>query len=106
MAALLPYLALAGAAAAPELGKSIGSAASGGIQKLRDYLHFQRGGYVSGRRPVQAVLHPGELVIPRAVVNSLMNRRGMPGPKPKAAKSKTTNKKPIRKPAVPAKRRR
>ena len=107
MAAALPYLALAGAAAAPKIGEAIGDVASGAISKLRSWLHFSKGGFVAGRHPIKAILHPGELVIPRAVVASLMKRRGVPGKAP--ARKAPARKAPARKaPArkAPAKRRR
>ena len=87
MAFLLPALAAGAGAAAIPLGGAIGDAASGGIKKLREWLHFSKGGYVTGRRPVRAILHPGELVVPRAVVQSLMNRRGVPARKAPARKA-------------------
>jgi hypothetical protein len=99
MAAALPYLALAGAAAAPKIGEAIGDAASGAVSKLRSWLHFSKGGYVTGRRPIRAVLHPGELVVPRAVVSRLMKQRGKPGKAParKAPARKAARKAPARK---------
>jgi hypothetical protein len=103
MAAALPYLALAGAAAAPKIGEAIGDAASGAVSKLRSWLHFSKGGYVTGKRPIRAVLHPGELVVPRAVVSRLMKRRGQPGKAP--ARKAPARKAPARKaPARKARR--
>jgi hypothetical protein len=87
MAFLLPALAAGAGAAAIPLGGALGDAASGGLSKLRSWLKFSKGGYVTGNRPVRAVLHPGELVLPRNMLNTVMKRRGVPVRKAPARKA-------------------
>ena len=89
MAALLPYLALAGAAAAPKIGSALGDGVSGAFSKLRGLMGFKRGGIVGGRKgaPMLAVVHGGEMIIPHEMVSTLQRRSGTaikPKAKPKA----------------------
>lgn len=82
MAALLPYLAMAGATALPKVGEGIGDFAKGGLKKFGKLFGFKKGGSLSNnvhhamhmatvRNTGIRTIHPHDLVIPAKLAGKL-----------------------------------
>ena len=83
LAPALPYLAAAGMAAAPVVGREVGDLASTGIRKVRKKYGFKKGGTHNNKAVSKALnratikktgmklVHKNQLVIPKSVANTI-----------------------------------
>jgi hypothetical protein len=104
MAALLPYLAMAGATALPKVGEGIGDFAKGGLKKVGSLLGFKKGGSIGNsvhhamhmatvRNTGIRTIHPHDLVIPAKLAGKLKQvAKRKPQPVRKKAKAKPKKK--------------